>query len=557
MRPSQIKKFQNQQAKFARGVTKRTDRIKTLWQKIQYPDDPHSNALEALLIETHKLAGTAATLGFVDLGECSRDIEVLLKPHIEDNGLPIHPEKANHLTRLINSMDDIAKIEPNYPENLTYGEVTLIHEQERARQRVYVVAETPANAREMAEQLQYIDYDVLLLDSAEALKEALDQALPSVLIVDLDDFTLLDAVTRVWRKSSGIPLVVLSANDCWECRLQAARAGAFTFFQKPVEYDDILSILDSLWDTHNEQYRVLIVEDDHILAEHYATVLQGAGIKTSVVSHPEHLLNALSEFQPDLVLMDLYMPTCSGVEAASVIRQHAVHTNVPIVYLSGETDLKLQMKALQVGADDFLTKPINDLHLAQAVSIRVRRFRALSAMMDRDSLTGLLNHSNLKMALERELSRACRHKKPISFVMIDIDHFKSINDQYGHPVGDKVIKGVARLLNYRFRKTDTSARYGGEEFALILPDTPADIALRLIDEFRNTFSKTPFSNGPETFYATLSAGIATFPEFDTVEALIEAADSSLYLAKKQGRNRVVTHVELTCLQEGLDSNQTQ
>ncbi|WP_281544976.1 diguanylate cyclase [Grimontia sp. SpTr1] len=541
MRPSQVKKFQEQQAKFAKSVINRTERIKTLWSKIQAQKASDCCELEELVMEAHKLAGTATTLGFVDLGECGRDIEVLLKPHIENKTLPIGDED---IERLISGIDDIAKIEPKRPDDLTYGEVTLLHEQDRTKQLVYVVAENPENATEMVEQLQYIDYEVAMFATAPELKVALDQEAPSVLIVDLDDFKLLDEITKVWRKNSGIPLVVLSATECWESRLRAAKAGAFTFFHKPVEYDDILGLLDSLWETNNAQYRVLIVEDDRTLAEHYSIVLQGAGMKTCIVDSPDHLLDELGEFHPDLVLMDLYMPNCSGVEAASVIRQHAAHTNVPIVYLSGETDLKLQMKALQVGADDFLTKPINDLHLTQAVSIRARRFRALSAMMDRDSLTGLLNHSNLKMALERELSRARRHKSPVSFVMIDIDHFKSINDKYGHPVGDKVIKGVARLLNYRFRKTDTSARYGGEEFALILPDTPADIALRLIDEFRSTFAKTPFSNGPETFTATLSAGIATFPEFDSIEGLIEVADSSLYLAKERGRNRVVTHVEL-------------
>ncbi|WP_325893747.1 diguanylate cyclase [Grimontia sp. NTOU-MAR1] len=541
MRPSQVKKFQEQQAKFASSVAKRTERIKTLWNKIQSQTSSEFCELEELVMEAHKLAGTATTLGFVDLGECGRDIEVLLKPHIESQTLPA---ASDDIDRLIVGIDDIAKIEPKRPDDLTYGEVTLLHEKDRTKQLVYVVAENPDDVSEMVKQLQYIDYEVILLETATQLKYALGNEAPSVLIVDLNDFQILDDITRVWRKNSGIPLVVLSTTECWESRLHAARAGAYTFFHKPVEYDDILGLLDSLWETNNAQYRVLIVEDDRTLAEHYSIVLQGAGMKTSIVDNPHQLLDELGEFHPDLVLMDLYMPECSGVEAASVIRQHASNTNVPIVYLSGETDLKLQMKALQVGADDFLTKPINDLHLTQAVSIRAHRFRALSAMMDRDSLTGLLNHSNLKMALERELSRARRHKSPVSFVMIDIDYFKSINDKYGHPVGDKVIKGVARLLNYRFRKTDTSARYGGEEFALILPDTPADIALRLIDEIRITFAKTPFSNGPETFTATLSAGIATFPEFDSTESIIEAADSSLYLAKERGRNRVITHVEL-------------
>ncbi|MBE1277394.1 sensor domain-containing diguanylate cyclase [Enterovibrio baiacu] len=541
MKPSQIKKFQEQQDKFSKGVATRIDRITALWTAIQTADDNHFTELEDLILEAHKLAGTATTLGFVDLGERGRDIEILTRPFLENQTLP---KGDADLESIIQSLMYVSTIEPKRPEDMTYGEVTLLHEQGRTKQLVYVVAERAEDTKDMVEQLQFIDYEVVSFDSADTLKLALDTEAPSVLIVDLHEFDLLDDVTKVWRKASGIPMVVLSSSESWDSRLNAAQAGAFAFFQKPIEYDDILEVLDNLWESSNAQYRVLIVEDERMLAEHYSIILQGAGMKTLILEDTEHLLDEIGEFSPDLVLMDLYMPNCSGVEAACVIRQHKSHTNLPIVYLSGETDLKTQMQALQVGADDFLTKPINDLHLTQAVSIRAKRFRQLSALMDRDSLTGLLNHSNLKVALDRELSRARRHHSQVSFVMIDIDHFKSVNDKYGHPVGDKVIKGVARLLNYRFRKTDTCARYGGEEFALILPDTPADIALRLIDEFRLTFSKTPFSNGPETFYATLSAGVATFPEFQSIESIIEAADSALYLAKEKGRNRVVTHVEL-------------
>ncbi|MEZ9525845.1 GGDEF domain-containing protein [Enterovibrio norvegicus] len=541
MKPSQIKKFQEQQNKFSKGVATRIDRITALWVAIQSAADNHFTELEDLILEAHKLAGTATTLGFVDLGERGRDIEILTRPFLEKQALP---KGDADLESIIQSLSYVSTIEPKRPEDMTYGEVTLLHEQGRTKQLVYVVAEHAEDTKDMVEQLQFIDYEVVSFDSADTLKLALDKEAPSVLIVDLREFDLLDEVTKVWRKASGIPLVVLSSSESWDSRLNAAQAGAFAFFQKPIEYDDILEVLDNLWESSNAQYRVLIVEDERMLAEHYSIILQGAGMKTLILENTEHLLDEIGEFSPDLVLMDLYMPNCSGVEAASVIRQHKSHTNLPIVYLSGETDLKTQMQALQVGADDFLTKPINDLHLTQAVSIRAKRFRQLSALMDRDSLTGLLNHSNLKVALDRELSRARRHHSQVSFVMIDIDHFKSVNDKYGHPVGDKVIKGVARLLNYRFRKTDTCARYGGEEFALILPDTPADIALRLIDEFRLTFSKTPFSNGPETFYSTLSAGLATFPEFQSIETIIEAADSALYLAKEKGRNRVVTHVEL-------------
>ncbi|MBV7299021.1 diguanylate cyclase [Enterovibrio paralichthyis] len=541
MKPSQIQRFQQQQDKFTAGVPDRVARIKMLWAQMATAVPADQSSREDMILEAHKLAGTATTLGFIDLGEWGRDVETLLKSHQQRATVAYEDPE---LQRLMDCLDTVTEIEPKRADKLLNNEATLLHEQEQNHQLIYVVAEDMDATQEMVDQLRYIDYKVNFYKDTATLKKALDKEAPSVIILDMNSDALLEDIKKVWRKRSGVPLVVLSNSNSWECRLHASRSGAYAFFQKPIEYDEILSVLDSLWESSHAKYRILIVEDDRVLAEHFAAILQNAGMSTVIVDQPEQLLEELGEFSPDLVLMDLYMPTCSGVEAASVIRQHAKHNNVPIVYLSGETDLKLQMKALQVGADDFLTKPISDHHLTQAVSIRTRRFRALSAMMDRDSLTGLLNHSNLKIELEKELSRAQRNGSQVSFVMIDIDHFKSINDKYGHPVGDKVIKGVARLLNYRFRKSDTSARYGGEEFALILPDTPADIALRLIDEFRLMFSRTPFSNGDENFYATLSAGIATFPEFTSVDSIIEAADSALYLAKERGRNRVLTHVEV-------------
>ncbi|WP_150138177.1 diguanylate cyclase [Candidatus Enterovibrio escicola] len=541
MRSSQLKKFQKHQNKFLQNMPKRIAQIQLIWKTVQHAPSDSLTELEEFAQESHKLAGTAITLGFVDLGKRGRDIEILLKPFLENKTLPKGDEVIDAIVTSLNEISDIA---PKQPVEMTYGEVSLLHEIHKKKQLTYVISSQEEDTREMIEQLQKIDYDISFFANTSELSDAIKQATPSVIIADLREFNLLDDISQVWRKESGVPLVVLCPTECWRSRLNVAQAGAFSFIQKPIEYDDLLMVLDNILEAKHVQYHVLIVDDDRVIAEHYSIVLQAAGMKTLLLENMEHLLDEIGEFNPDIVLMDLYMPDCSGIDAVCVIRQHLSHTNLPIVYISGETDLKMQMEALQVGADDFLIKPINDIHLTQAVSIRAKRFRKLSTLMDRDSLTGLINHSNLKVALERELSRARRHAANVSFAMIDIDHFKLVNDKYGHPVGDKVIKGVARRLNYRFRKTDTVARYGGEEFALVLPDTSTDIALELVNEFRVTFSKTPFSNGSETFYTTLSAGIATFPEFQSLETIIEAADSSLYLAKEKGRNRVVTHVEL-------------
>ncbi|MFA5083481.1 MAG: diguanylate cyclase, partial [Hydrogenophilaceae bacterium] len=240
--------------------------------------------------------------------------------------------------------------------------------------------------------------------------------------------------------------------------------------------------------------------------------------------------------------MDLYMPGCTGIEAAQVIRQNPAYLNIPIVYLSAETDLAQQMAALRVGGDDFLNKTISDDHLLDAVAIRVERFRTLSNLMGRDSLTGLHNHIALKLALESELEHAQRVHATTVFAMLDIDHFKSVNDRFGHPVGDAVIKSLARLLTQRLRKSDIVGRYGGEEFAVILRDTDPARALALLDELRTRFAEVAHSHGGQTFNASFSAGIAHAPPHRGMEALIAAADQALYRAKADGRNRVVRAV---------------
>jgi len=244
-------------------------------------------------------------------------------------------------------------------------------------------------------------------------------------------------------------------------------------------------------------------------------------------------------FDPDLILMDLYMPECTGLEVAGVIRQLEAYISVPIVYLSGETDVDRQMSAIRGGGDDFLTKPIQPNHLISAVNSRAKRARALRALMMRDSLTGLLNHTSIKDKLENELSRSRRTGSELVFAMIDIDKFKSINDNYGHPVGDRVIKSLARLLQQRLRKSDIVGRYGGEEFAAILLDTNLEHAQRIMDDVREAFFGVSQSSENSFFNVSFSCGLASFADYKDPVEMTDAADQALYKAKHGGRNQVV------------------
>ena len=238
--------------------------------------------------------------------------------------------------------------------------------------------------------------------------------------------------------------------------------------------------------------------------------------------------------------MDIYMPGCSGVEAANVIRQHSGYTNLPITFLSTESGLSNQLDALRVGGDDFLQKPITDSHLLNAVTIRAKRFRELSQLMSKDSLTGLLNHINLKLFLEREVASVERHPAALSFAMIDIDFFKSINDNYGHPEGDRVIKTLARLLKSRLRECDIAGRYGGEEFAIVLKNTSLEDGVKVVESIKRIFSDIQFKAGDSHYSATFSAGIAQWKPKMTMSELIVAADEALYKAKNLGRNQICT-----------------
>jgi diguanylate cyclase (GGDEF)-like protein len=196
------------------------------------------------------------------------------------------------------------------------------------------------------------------------------------------------------------------------------------------------------------------------------------------------------------------------------------------------------MSALLKAGDDFVTKPISDNALVAAVFARAQRARLLSNALSRDSLTGLLKHADIKEQVAIELERALRSGNQASVVMLDIDHFKKVNDSYGHPAGDNVIRALANLLRQRLRRVDSLGRYGGEEFLAVLPECPPDQAQRIIDEIRQRFADLRFIVEGTEFAVTLSAGIACTDAESSASELLERADRALYAAKEAGRDRV-------------------
>jgi len=335
-------------------------------------------------------------------------------------------------------------------------------------------------------------------------------------------------------------LFLVGQEDDFETRLRSVRFGADAFISTPVDLSRFVDHIESFTGENREgPVHVLIIDDDPEQVSSTALVLQDAGMITSVVTEPSHIFQVLVEYRPELILLDMYMPGCSGPELAKIIRQNENFVGIPILYLSVETDVQKQLEAIQAGGDGFLEKPIQPDHLVAMVRTLANRTRSMRYYMERDSLTGLLNHTNLKQQLENELQRARRMGTELVFAMIDLDRFKSVNDTYGHLTGDRVIKSLARLLSERLRRSDTIGRYGGEEFGVILFNTDAAQAQRILDEIRESFSVLRQTDGQQEFTVTLSCGIAEFPRFETVVEMGEAADAALYSAKENGRNRIV------------------
>jgi diguanylate cyclase (GGDEF)-like protein len=365
---------------------------------------------------------------------------------------------------------------------------------------------------------------------------------PGIILIDAmglkpDRFT--DNVVLLRGQFSSSTIIGLNLSSDFETLKLALGSGCDYCYPGATAPATIMSRIVKLSSNEEEApYRVLVVEDSKTATMVICRSLSEAGIESLAISRPQEVLTSLAKFQPDLVLMDMFMPGCTGVEVTRIIRQHTEFLSTPVVYLSAATNVALQVDALRLGGDHFLTKPFNPVILNAVVKSKIERYRALRRTMFHDSLTGLLNHITCKQRLDTMVNAAILEADSLCVAMVDIDHFKKVNDTYGHPMGDQVIRSMAWLLKQRLRKTDAVGRYGGEEFMVILPGSTAEQAFQLLDVIREDFSCIKHIASDTSFSCTFSSGVAEWKRGVTPEALISQADEMLYQSKRGGRNRV-------------------
>lgn len=500
-----------------------------------------SDAKQILHKALHKLAGAAGTFGFEQLGRRAKELEQCVSEAL-DAGQPVL--EPLELTTWVHQLKEglLADVQRGSAVGVEVVSTRVSEEQPC----IWLLERDPMLADYIGQQLRSFGFSVEHLNDAQEL--TLNHAHPpDLLLVDhraSESTELTENPERFWRERLQpfqCPIIFTGAEESFSARLHAVRSGGRGYFAKPLDVPQLAShVARVLKSQDSAPERVLVVEDDADMAQFCQLVLERAGMQVQVLHHPQALIQTASDFNPELVLMDLWLPEATGAEMVALLTQVERWAHLPVVYLSAETNPELRSQAMVMGGDAFLEKPVDPVLLVSLCRSRVSRLRDLEHAMSRDGLTGLMKHASIKEALEAEWEYVRRHPRSFSVVMLDIDHFKAVNDTHGHAVGDLVIASVGTLLRQHFRTTDKLGRYGGEEFALVLPDCTATKATSLVDKLREAFSAIKFMGGGQVFSCTLSAGVVDNERFpsDSADALIERADQALYRAKRGGRNQV-------------------
>ncbi len=290
--------------------------------------------------------------------------------------------------------------------------------------------------------------------------------------------------------------------------------------------------------------KILLVEDSYFERRKVGDYLTEWGLDYVAVGSGTEAIKLLeSPNPPEITLLDWVLPGMDGIDVLRRIRKLSHGNYVYTVMLTAKKQKQDRLKAMEAGADDYLSKPVDPSELRSRIMVGKRIVelqQSLRFAATHDFLTNLMNRAEILATLEREFSRSGRDDKPTSLILADIDHFKRVNDTLGHAAGDEVLKEVAKRLKADLRPYDVVGRYGGEEFLIILPGCNLTIGARRADEIRRIVAKSPIETPFGSTSATVSMGVtATDAVRDcSVAEFLQEADVSLYTAKKNGRNRV-------------------
>lgn len=314
-----------------------------------------------------------------------------------------------------------------------------------------------------------------------------------------------------------------------------------------------------------EEHSIVIVDDIPNNLRLLADILQKRGYKVRPAANGSRALDAIRKEPPSIILLDIMMPDMDGYEVCRRLKDDPSTRDIPVIFLSALDEVFDKVKAFRIGRVDYISKPFQEEEMLARVNTHLiirtqqkalayqneelrkknalitEQNRKLELLATTDFLTGLANRRHFLDKAQQEISRCQRGSKRFAVILLDIDHFKKVNDTYGHECGDKVLKGVARCLTETLRVHDVVARWGGEEFICLLPETDNSGASHVAEKIRSTVENHRYECDRHNLMITVTLGVSAYNSSYTIEECIHQADQSLYTGKAQGRNRVVVH----------------
>jgi len=494
--------------------------------------------------QAHKLAGSLGMFGRERGTELARDIERAL-------GAGEGPRRSDslRLSRLVGALREELGDESNAPEPQDDGAQATDGSLDRATLLV-IEGDGDLGAR-LTTEAESRGMRSRAVRTPSAARAAVAHERPEAVLLDLtladDSAGALELLSEVSRSDPALPVLVLTSSDVFTDRVEVARRGALGFLPRSLGTVGVLdAVEEALGRRTAEEARILVVDDDAAVLAAIRAVLDREGVTVTTLDDPLALWDVLESVVPDLVVLDVDMPGASGIELLRTMRGDGRFRNTPVLFLTAHTDRETVNMIFESGADDYVPKPVVGPELRTRIENRLERIRLYRKLAERDGLTGVLNRRTAETALERLLRNASLLGQPICLAMLDLDHFKQVNDRYGHTAGDAVLRRFGGMLLAEFRGEDVVARWGGEEFLVGMQGMTSDDGVRRVAELIESFRTQRFT-APEGgfFQLSFSAGVAAFPsDASTVADLYRVADEALYAAKKAGRSCVLPAASL-------------
>lgn len=507
-------------------------------------DPGDRGALESTMRHFHALAGSGTTFGMPAVTGVAREMDVEVRRMLDAGETPTTEDIARWGRGLDRLREEFSAA---LPEGTLLPLTCDRPPGGATAERVLVVEDDPVLLETLGQSLREEGYAVHLAGSKKEAMALLRGGLPDALIVDivLPDGSGLEVLefVRSWPGGDRLAVLAMSIRSEFLDKVATLHAGADAFLEKPLDLDALKRRLKRFTREARgpDAPKVLSVEDDPAQAEFIRVVLEAGGFLVTTCGDPQGFESSLVASQPDLILMDADLPGLSGFDLTRYLRIEERFATLPVVFLTALGDERARIEAVRAGGDDLLVKPVTPGLLLSTVAARIERARFLKGLLYRDGLTQLYTRGAfLERARIVHALRTRRGEGRAALAIVDLDHFKEVNDRHGHLAGDTVLASFAAMLRKRLRKADAIGRIGGEEFAIVIEDLDKDDATRLVELCLRGFAEMEHTS-PEgvRFRVTCSGGVAILgPAMRNLETWLRAADDALYRAKAAGRNRV-------------------